>query len=355
MVDWCKSSLYGEHPNQPELNTQVRGNIHLRCSPGQKKALLGWLTVTHPAKIMKFPDVCHYLDMHNQAQLPLHLHTLKFLGAALTNLPQANLLAQFQVIKEAFCEALSFTVTLAQVNGCDGGTPVCTGGHLWSLKNAEIVEKGFKHRSSPQERIVFKTPSAASDRAGRSQRHFDVQINNSFYVKCKGREDVPVLSGAELNPPGTYPATHMKDVTLVFLRAYFTGRENGHRNRFQGRNVAWGQHSTHGGISVCAEETTLRMGYDLGKKPIGSLGMQIIQRESQKPFPGLNSLQTPSNRAGGLHFEVPRGGGPSWLLRTSTQAASLDVPGTATINVPTPYTEQPACVPAPGTSELTTH
>lgn len=31
------------------------------------------------------------------------------------------------------------------------------------------------------------------------------------------------------------------------------------------------------------------------------------------------------------------------------------MPGTANINVPTPHTQQPACVPAPGSSELTTH
>lgn len=91
LSDWCKSSLYGKHPNQPELNTQVGGNAPLRCSPEQEKALLSWLTVTHPAKIMKFPDVCHYLEMQSQAKIPLHLHTPEVSGCY-SNLPQAHLL-----------------------------------------------------------------------------------------------------------------------------------------------------------------------------------------------------------------------------------------------------------------------
>lgn len=80
LSDWYKSCLYGKHPNHPELNTQVGGNAHLRCSPEHQKAPLGWVTVTHPAKIMRFPDVCHYLEMHSQAQLPLHLHSPEVFG-----------------------------------------------------------------------------------------------------------------------------------------------------------------------------------------------------------------------------------------------------------------------------------
>lgn len=53
-------------------------------------------------------------------------------------------------------------------------------GTFYSPKNAEIVEEGIKHRSSPQEYITFKPPSAASNHAGSCQRrHFDVQIQLS--------------------------------------------------------------------------------------------------------------------------------------------------------------------------------
>lgn len=50
-------------------------------------------------------------------------------------------------------------------------------GTFYSPKNAETVEEGIKHRSSPQEGITFKLPFAASNCAGSCQRrHFDVQI-----------------------------------------------------------------------------------------------------------------------------------------------------------------------------------
>lgn len=86
-------------------------------------------------------------------------------------------------------------MTLAQVNGCDRGR-ACW--HWWialgvlqmptsvsslgegtfhSPKNAEMVEKEIKHRSGPQEHILFEPPSAASNCAGSYQRrHFDAQM-----------------------------------------------------------------------------------------------------------------------------------------------------------------------------------
>lgn len=81
----------------------------------------------------------------------------------------------------------------------------------------------------------------------------------------------------------------------------------------------------------------------------------LIASPQRNPYPGLHSLQTPSNRAGGLHFEVTQG--RRAILGSCahpTRAAPLDVSGTATINVPTPNTQHPACAPASGSSEPST-
>lgn len=69
------------------------------------------------------------------------------------------------------------------------------------------------------------------------------------------------------------------------------------------------------------------------------MGVTLIASPQRSPSSGLNSLQTPSNRAGGSCFEVTqRRRVLLGFCAYPTQAVSLDVSGMASINVPTPIT-----------------
>nr|XP_021140276.1 uncharacterized protein LOC110357291 [Columba livia] len=69
------------------------------------------------------------------------------------------------------------------------------------------------------------------------------------------------------------------------------------------------------------------------------MGLTLIASPQRSPSSGLNSLQTPSNRAGGSCFEVTqRRRVLLGFCAYPTQAVSLDASGMASINVPTPIT-----------------
>lgn len=69
------------------------------------------------------------------------------------------------------------------------------------------------------------------------------------------------------------------------------------------------------------------------------MGLRLIASPQRSPSPGLNGLQTPSNRAGEPCFEVTqRRRVTLGSCAYPTQAVSLDVSGMVNINVPTPKT-----------------
>jgi len=69
------------------------------------------------------------------------------------------------------------------------------------------------------------------------------------------------------------------------------------------------------------------------------MGLRLIASPQRSPSPGLNGMQTISNRAGGQCFEVTQR--RRVILGSCaypTYAVSLDVCGMDNINVPTPIT-----------------